>query len=68
MFYEEGCTHSGDCFLEIIDRVIASDGVLWAFGLFVLAISSPYMRFSELISECEHSLYRNKCSILLIGG
>ena len=42
MFYEEGCTYSGDCFLEIIDRVRASDGVLWAFGLEWLSASCTF--------------------------
>jgi NAD(P)H-dependent FMN reductase len=38
-------------FQEIINEVRSSDGVLWAFGLFVLAVPSQYMRFIELISE-----------------
>jgi multimeric flavodoxin WrbA/NAD(P)H-dependent FMN reductase len=38
-------------FQEIINAVRSSDGVLWAFGLFVLAVPSQYMRFIELISE-----------------
>lgn len=38
-------------FREIIDEVRSSDGVLWAFGVFVLAAPSQYMRFVELISE-----------------
>lgn len=38
-------------FQEIIDEVISSDGVLWAFGVFVLAAPSQYMRFVELIYE-----------------
>jgi NAD(P)H-dependent FMN reductase len=38
-------------FREIIDEVRSSDGVLWSFGLFVLAAPSQYMRFVELISE-----------------
>jgi multimeric flavodoxin WrbA len=38
-------------FREIIDDVRSSDGVLWAFGVFVLAAPSQYMRFIELISE-----------------
>ena len=36
---------------EIIDAVRSSDGVLWAFGVFVLAAPSQYMRFIELISQ-----------------
>jgi multimeric flavodoxin WrbA len=38
-------------FQEIIDEVRSSDGVLWSFGLFVLAVPSQYMRFIELIFE-----------------
>jgi multimeric flavodoxin WrbA len=38
-------------FQEVINEVRSSDGVLWAFGLFVLAVPSQYMRFIELISE-----------------
>lgn len=38
-------------FGTIIDEINSSDGVLWAFGLWVLAVSAQYMRFIELISE-----------------
>ena len=38
-------------FEEIIDEVRSSNGVLWSFGLLVLAVPSQYMRFIELISE-----------------
>lgn len=38
-------------FQEIVDEVRSSDGVLWAFGLYILAVPSQYMRFIELISE-----------------
>ena len=38
-------------FEEIIDEVRSSDGVLWSFGLLVLAVPAQYMRFIELISE-----------------
>lgn len=40
-----------DTFQEIIDDVRSSDGVLWAFGLWVLAAPAQYMRFIELITE-----------------
>ena len=40
-----------DSFRAIIDEISDSDGVLWAFGLWVLAVSAQYMRFIELISE-----------------
>ncbi|MBN2539738.1 MAG: flavodoxin family protein, partial [Deltaproteobacteria bacterium] len=38
-------------FREIVEEVRFSDGVLWLFGVFVLAAPSQYMRFVELISE-----------------
>ncbi len=38
-------------FREIIEEVRSSDGILWAFGVFVLAAPSQYMRFVELISD-----------------
>ena len=38
-------------FEAIIDEIRDSDGVLWAFGLWVLVVSAQYMRFIELISE-----------------
>lgn len=38
-------------FSEIINEVASSDGVLWSFGLWVLAVAAQYMRFIELISE-----------------
>ena len=38
-----------DYFKTIIDEIGDSDGVLWAFGLWVLVVSAQYMRFIELI-------------------
>ena len=40
-------------FQEIIDEVGSSDGVLWAFPLYYLLVSSQYKRFIELIWERE---------------
>ena len=40
-----------ETFRGIIDEVRESDGILWSFGLFVLAVPSQYMRFIELVSE-----------------
>jgi multimeric flavodoxin WrbA len=40
-----------DSFEAVINEISESDGVLWAFGLWVLAVSAQYMRFIELISE-----------------
>jgi multimeric flavodoxin WrbA len=53
-------------FQEIINEVRASDGVLWAFGVFVLAVPSQYMRFIELISERGvEDTFRNKYAAVL---
>jgi len=38
---------------EIIDEVKASDGVLWAFPLYVFLVHAHYKRFIELIWERE---------------
>ncbi|MCK4420334.1 NAD(P)H-dependent oxidoreductase [candidate division WOR-3 bacterium] len=38
-------------FREIIDEIKSSDGVLWAFPLYVFLVASQYKRFIELISE-----------------
>jgi multimeric flavodoxin WrbA len=38
-------------FQDIIDRVRASDGVLWAFPLYVLMVHGNYKRFIELVWE-----------------
>jgi len=38
-------------FQEVIDQVQASDGVLWAFPLYVLMIHGNYKRFIELVWE-----------------
>jgi multimeric flavodoxin WrbA len=48
-------------FQEIIDAVKSSDGVLWAFSLYILLVHSNYKRFIELISEREaESAFKNK--------
>jgi multimeric flavodoxin WrbA len=38
-------------FEEIVDKVRASDGVLWAFPLYILHVHAHYKRFIELIWE-----------------
>ena len=38
-------------FQEMMDEVRSSDGVLWAFPLYVFLVSSQYKRFIELIWE-----------------
>jgi multimeric flavodoxin WrbA len=40
-----------DFFKSVIDEIRNSDGVLWAFGVWVLLVSAQYLRFIELISE-----------------
>jgi len=56
----------GDAFEEIIDEVSSSDGVLWVFGLIVLAAPAQYMRFIELISERGvEDVFKNKYTAVL---
>jgi len=56
----------GNAFEEIIDEVRSSDGVLWAFGVIVLAVPSQYMRFIELISERGmEDAFKNKYTAVL---
>jgi len=38
-------------FNGIIDEIISTDGIIWSFGLWVLAVAAQYIRFIELISE-----------------
>ena len=38
-------------FAEIVERVRAADGVLWAFPLYVFLVHGSYKRFIELIAE-----------------
>jgi multimeric flavodoxin WrbA len=53
-------------FREIIDDVNSADGVLWIFGVFVLAVPSQYMRFIELISKRDVAdAFRNKYTAVL---
>ena len=40
-----------ESFQEIMNEVRTADGILWAFGLWVLCVPAQYMRFIELISE-----------------
>jgi multimeric flavodoxin WrbA len=50
-----------DSFEAIIDEIRSSDGVFWAFGLWVLVVSAQYMRFVELISErSSEDAFKNK--------
>ncbi len=53
-------------FREIIEDVRSADGVLWIFGLFVLASPSQHMRFVELISERGvEDAFKNKYAAVL---
>jgi len=55
-----------DYFKAIIDEIRNSDGVLWAFGLWVLVVSAQYMRFIELISErAGQDAFKNKYTAAL---
>lgn len=45
----------------IIEEINSSDGVLWAFPLYVFLVSSQYKRFIELITEEEvQNVFKNK--------
>ena len=53
-------------FQEIIEAIKSSDGVLWSFGLFVLAVPAQLMRFVELISEREmEDVFKNKYAAVI---
>lgn len=53
-------------FREVIEEVRSSRGVLWAFGVFVLAAPSQYMRFVELIyARGEEDACRGKYAAVL---
>jgi len=53
-------------FSQVIEEVRASDGVLWSFGLWVLAVAAQYMRFIELISERDvENAFKDKYAVAL---
>ena len=53
-------------FKKIIDEIRSADGILWSFGVFVLAVPSQYMRFIELISERGvEDAFKNKYAAVL---
>lgn len=57
---------NSDYFEAIIDEISGSDGVLWAFGLWVLTVSAQYMRFIEMISEKSvQDAFKNKYTAAL---
>src|SRR5512136_1219722 len=53
-------------FQEMMDEVRSSEGVLWAFPLYYLLVSSQYKRFIELIWEREAvNVFKNKYTAVL---
>jgi multimeric flavodoxin WrbA len=53
-------------FQEIMDEVRSSEGVLWAFPLYYLLVSSQYKRFIELLWEREAvDAFKNKYTAVL---
>jgi multimeric flavodoxin WrbA len=53
-------------FQEIMDEVRSSEGVLWAFPLYVFLVSSQYKRFIELLWEKKaEDAFKNKYTALL---
>ena len=50
-----------EAFQEIMDEVRSSEGVLWAFPLYVFLVSSQYKRFIELLWEKKlEGVFKNK--------
>ncbi len=53
-------------FKEIIEEINNSDGVLWAFPLYVFLVASQYKRFIELITEYNvENVFKNKYTSVL---
>jgi NAD(P)H-dependent FMN reductase len=53
-------------FQEVIEAVKSSDGVLWAFPLYIFVVPSQYKRFIELISERNvEAAFQNKYAVAL---
>ncbi len=53
-------------FQEVMDEVRVSEGVLWAFPLYYLLVSSQYKRFIELLWEREAAgVFKNKYTAAL---
>jgi multimeric flavodoxin WrbA len=58
--------NDAQAFRKITDEVKSSDGVLWAFPLYVFLVHSGYKRFIELISEKKAGdCFRNKHAAIL---
>jgi multimeric flavodoxin WrbA len=57
----KGIEKDTKAFQEMMDEVRSSDGVLWAFPLYVFLVSSQYKRFIELIWEKKvEDVFKNK--------
>ena len=55
-----------EAFNEIIDEIKTSDGIIWAFPLYYLAVHSGYKRFIELINlRGAESAFKNKYATAL---
>ncbi len=53
-------------FEEVIEEINSSEGVLWAFPLYVFLVSSQYKRFIELITEeGVQNVFKNKYTCAL---
>ena len=53
-------------FKDIIEEINSSDGVLWAFPLYVFLVASQYKRFIELITEYGvKDVFKNKYTSVL---
>ena len=53
-------------FQEIAEEVRSSDGILWAFPVYVMLVPSQYKRFIELISEKgAEDAFKNKYAAVL---
>ncbi len=62
----KGIEKDAKAFQEMMDEVRSSDGVLWAFPLYVFLVSSQYKRFIELIWEKKmEDVFKNKYTAVL---
>jgi multimeric flavodoxin WrbA len=50
---------------KVLEEVAAADGVLWAFPLYILLVSSQYKRFIELVLEEGRECFRGKAAAAL---
>lgn len=61
-----GMEREDKTFREVTEEIRSSDGVLWAFPLYYLLVSSQYKRFIELIWERETAdVFKNKYTAVL---